>query len=234
MIRFTKALVAAAALLVVPTVASAISITIVGASESIATDGILYPGETITFDLRMTDNVAGPDVFGLEAAVTGYDAADVTGFYDSGIAHQSGTVVDQTLGIDLGSGPQFGLSNAVSASEENWEANQFNPVAHTTTLFGGISATAVPGDGTADLGIAGNPIASDLHFQVTFANVVSGAVYGPTFSTTANLSFDVTVISTGGASSTTSTPFSITVVPEPGTALLMGLGRVGLATTRRR
>lgn len=232
MIRFTKALVAAAALLVLPTVASAISIAIVESNESGAIDGVLLPGETITFDLRMSNNVAGPDVFGLEALVTGYDAADLTGAYDSGIAHQSGTVVSQTLGIDVGSGPQFGLSNAVSASEENWEANQFNPVAHTTTLFGGISATAVPGDGTDDLGIGGNPIASDLHFQVTFANVAAGS--GPAFSTTANLSFDVTIISTGGASSTTSTPFSITVIPEPGTALLMGLGLAGLATTRRR
>lgn len=234
MIRFTKALVAAAALLVLPTVASAISITIVDSNESGAIDGVLLPGETITFDLRMTDNVAGPDVFGLEAAVTGYDAADVTGAYDSGIAHQSGTVVDQTLGIDLGlgSGPQFGLLNNVSASEENWEINQFNPLAHTTTLFGGILSSAAPGDGTDDLGIGGNPIASDLHFQVTFANVAAGS--GSAFSTTANLSFDVTVISSGGASSTTSTPFSITVIPEPGTALLMGLGLVGLATTRRR
>ncbi len=28
--------------------------------------------------------------------------------------------------------------------------------------------------------------------------------------------------------------YSLTVVPEPGTALLMGLGLAGLATTRRR
>ncbi len=232
MIRFTKALVAAAALLVLPSVASAISITIVGANESISNDGILVEGETITFDLRMTDNIGGPPVFGLEAAVTGYDAPDVTGVYDSGIAHQSGTVVDQTLGIDLGSGPQFGLSNNLAASEENWEPNQFNPNAYTTTMFEAVATAAAPGDGTDDLGILGNPIASDLHFQVTFANVATG--FGPGFNTVANLSFDVTIISTGGASSTTSTPFSITVIPEPGTALLMGLGLVGLATSRRR
>ena len=53
MIRFTKALVAAAALLVLPTVASAISITIVESNESGAIDGVLRLEERLTARLHL-------------------------------------------------------------------------------------------------------------------------------------------------------------------------------------
>lgn len=231
MIRFTKALLAMAALLVLPSVASAIGINIVGVSGGGA-DGVLAPGESITFDLRMTDNVGGPNVFGLAVSVDGYDDADVSGVRQGGIALQGGTVVGQTLGADFGSGPQFGIDNVLSAPVESWEVNQFVPNAYTTALFEGVGTSPAAGDGTDDLGINGLPIAGDLHFQVTFANAAAG--FGAGFSTVRTLNFNVLTVLDGGVANIETTGFTLTVIPEPGTALLMGLGLAGLATTRRR
>jgi hypothetical protein len=226
MIRFTKVLALAATLLIVPSIASAVGITIVNVTGDGA-DGVLDAGGTVTFDLRLTTDAT--PLYGLGVSVTGYDLPGANFDRELGIAFQSATVVNHAFGIDIGSGPEFGIDNQTTG-EEIFAINQFTPQAYTTSLFEGVGVTAAAGDGSADLGINGAAAhpSGDIHFQVTFSNV--GVLVNRTYAT---LSFDVLSVYAGGTNSTSSATFALTVIPEPGTALLMGLGLAGLAANRR-
>lgn len=226
MIRFTKVLALAATLLIVPSIASAVDITIVSVTGG-GSDGTLGAGETVTFDLRMSTD--GIPLFGLGVDVTGYDVAGANFDRELGIAFQSATVVNHAFGLDLGSGPEFGIDNETTG-EEIFAINQFTPQAYTTSLFEGVGVAAAAGDGSADLGINGAAAhpSGDVHFQVTFSNAAESIA-----TTFATLSFNVLSIYAGGTNSTSSATYALTVIPEPGTALLMGLGLAGLAANRR-
>jgi hypothetical protein len=227
--RFTKAFAVAAAFMALPSLASAIGITIV--SSTVAEGSLLGTGDTVTFDLRMgLDDPAG-NLYGLGVTVDGYDDPDVLAVRQGGLTFQSATVVSDAFGIDLGSGPQFGISNnEAPGGSENYVLNQLNPQAYTTSLFQGIATSPAAGTGADDVGIGGGLVTGgDVHFQVTFvASQLPGAPV------TSTMSFNVLAVRAGGATETTSETFAITVVPEPGTALLMGLGLAGLAANRRR
>jgi hypothetical protein len=226
--RLTKALAFAAAFLALPSMASAIGITIV--NSSVTPGSVLNDGDTVTFDLRMGLDTVG-SLQGLGVTVSGYDTADATATRQGGLAFQSATVVTDAFGLDFGSGPQFGLPNATTG-EEIYAVNNLNPVAYTTDLFQGILGTAAAGDGSDDLGIGGLSTVSggDVHFQVTFiASRLNGQA-----PVTSTMSFNVQAVRSTGATTTESATFGLTVVPEPGTALLMGLGLAGLAANRRR
>ena len=110
-------------------------------------------------------------------------------------------------------------------------------------LFGGITTTATNGDGTTDTGINGNSTNpatdGDVHLQVTFSAQSLGATPGAP--ATVNLifgigqkGFDVQGTSGSLAGQWSNATAAVTIVPEPGTALLMGLGLAGLAGIRRR
>ena len=76
MIRFTKVLAVASALLVLPSAALALGIDIVNVSGAGAS-GVLLPGETVTFDLRIDwTGLDGAPIYGVSAGVHGYDLAD--------------------------------------------------------------------------------------------------------------------------------------------------------------
>jgi hypothetical protein len=227
--RFTKALALAAAFIALPSIASAIGITIL--TSTVSEGSVLQDGETITFDLRMGLDAAS-GLQGLGVTVDGYDTPDTLAERQGGLAFQSATVVSDAFGINLGSGPQFGLSNTEApGGSENYIVNQLNPQAYTTALFQGISTSSAAGNGSDDLGIGGTLVSGgDVHFQVTF--VASRLTGQP--AATSTMSFNVLTVRAGGASSTESATFDVTVVPEPGTALLMGLGLAGLAANRRR
>lgn len=239
MIRFTKALAVASAILLVPSIAAALGIQIVNVSGGGA-DGLLSPGETVTFDLRM-DIHTGPALFGVESTVTGYDTPDVPGVRDFGIALDGGVVVPVAYQADVGGTIFGGLTNEQvpgGAPVELFSVNNINPEAYRTLLFGGVSTAPVNGavaglaDGAGDSGVDGNlvhGVPGDVHFRVTFRNV---ADFIDDRSTT--FQFNVTGIGDGGATiAGTGDSFAIRVIPEPGTALLMGLGLAGLAIRRR-
>jgi hypothetical protein len=228
---FTKALAFAAAFMALPSLASAIGITVV--NSSVPAGSVLNDGDTVTFDLRLgLDDPAGT-LYGLGVTVDGYDQPDPSFIRDGGLAFQSATVVNHAFGLNLGSGPQFGLDNT-TAGVELYQSNQLNPVAYTTSLFQGVNTGPAAGTGSSDLGIAGNSTVTggspDVHFQVTFvASILNGQ--NPVAST---FSFNTLAVRAGGATEADSATFGVTVIPEPGTALLMGLGLVGLAANRRR
>lgn len=226
---FSKALAFAAVFMALPSLASAVGITVVNSSVPEGT--LLNDGDTVTFDLRLgLDSPAG-SLYGLGVTVGGYDQPDPNFIRDGGLAFQSATVADHAFGIDFNGSQQFGLANT-TAGVEQYQVNQLSPVAYTTSLFQGISTAAAAGDGSGDVGIAGGSTASgaDVHFQVTFvASILNGQE--PVAST---FSFNTLAVRTGGTTETNSSSFAVTVVPEPGTALLMGLGLAGLAANRRR
>lgn len=235
MIRFTKALALAATLLAVPSMASALGIELVGTNGS-GGSATLAPGGTITFDLRMTFTGAEPQIFGLSADLTGMDLADATGVRDFGLQLASSNVVGESLGIDpLGDGTIISGSidnNNGTTAVERYSVNHLSPQAYTVNMFDGISASGADGTGLTDYGIGGALVTGgDIHFQVTLQNVGNGSAA----SSLANLQFSVLALDFQGTSiASTGDTFALTVIPEPGTALLMGLGLAGLATVRRR
>ena len=115
---------------------------------------------------------------------------------------------------------------------ERYSINHLAPQAYTVNMFDGISATGATGDGSTDYGIGGTYVTGgDIHFQVTLQNVGNGSAA----SSLANLQFSLLALDFQGNSiAATGDTFALTVIPEPGTALLMGLGLAGLATVRRR
>ncbi len=242
MIRFTKVLAVASALLALPSMASAISLDIVGTSTGGASGGsaTLDYGQTITFDLRIDwAGLAPGSVYGASADVTGYDLPDTNFDRQFGLALAGGTSVSSILNyvdiptvgvLPLGSG----VDNQTGGPQEQYVINHLNPQAYTTNLFGGVRTSGHTGDGNLDHGIGSTLVSGgDIHFQVTFINVLPSSYAGPDLSTTLN--FDLLLLDLNGDTIAASgDTFNLTMVPEPGTALLMGLGLAGLATTRRR
>ena len=215
MIRFTKALALAATLLIVPSIASAIGVSITNSPSN--TVGF---GGSVTFDLEIDQNTLGLQLQGLQVSLTGYDLPGANFDRELGLAFGGGGSATQSLyGLHVPTAGVFNdLQNINPAPVEVFEVNQLNPQAYTVSLFEAVSLTPANQSGALD----------DRTFQVTLNNVLPGGS-APTF---ANLSFNVTTITAGGTV-TTSTPFALTVIPEPGTALLMGLGLAGLASRRR-
>jgi len=228
MTRFTRVLALSAALLVIPSIASALGMSIINVSGS-ASDGYMDAGDTVTFDLAIDWSGLAGNVFAVGVTVDGYDEADVLFQRQYGISLVGGNSVSQVLGIDLSGVQLFGLTDAQPRPYEVNGANSLSPQAYSAELFGGVSTSAIPGDGSADRGIAGNLVsAGDVQFRVTFSKATA-------YVGSADFTFNLNVTTDGGAPlATTPATFSMALVPEPGSALLMGLGLAGLATVRRR
>ena len=229
-------LLAFAAALIAPMSASALGISIAGVSTSSPNaNGSLEAGDTITFDLLL-ENSGNLDIIGLDVGVFGYDEGAIGSEFDNHLQYESartgtsafralnGTVLTE-LSADA---PQSEFGNALLFQERY------------VRLFGGISTTPTNGDGTFDTGIDGNfTDGSDVHLQVTFSAQSLGATPGSP--ATVDLvfgigqqGFDVQGTSGSLAGDWNNAAYTVTIVPEPGTALLMGLGLAGLAGARRR
>ena len=99
---------------------------------------------------------------------------------------------------------------------------------------------AASGTGNDDAGVGGGltGIGSDIHIQVSFLVQGLNSTVGSPTAVTLDFGtgrFGNEAIGTGGSSLAFNNASStLTIVPEPGTALLMGLGLAGLASIRRR
>jgi len=243
MIRLTRNFALAVALmLVAPLSAQALSVSIVGATGSGASDTVLQPGETITFELVAENNTA-VQLFGLALGVRGYDA-DANGEVDDGLSYaNSGQVAGSVFNIARVSGPPAGavggLNNQLTAPEE---LGFFNPITFESEekrvqLFNGVEVVPSAGSGADDIGIGGYYVGDgDVHFLVTFqATPVQRAAMDFTLDFGTFDEFGESALGDGGALLPFgNTQYILTVIPEPGTALLMGLGLAGLAAQRRR
>ena len=229
--------------LMVPASAMALSISVVGYSSSGANDNWIAPGDVLTVDL-VVENNGGANVFGAGIAARGYDA-NGDGIQNDGLTVAGGNLAGEIFGT-----AGFGLSNALSAPDLRGapgfltpgHPSYIAPIPLHAQIFDGVDTFGWSFDGSDDAGVGPNANvgAGNVHFQVQFTPV-TGIAQGITSYQPFTLEFGAFeelgsgIITTGGAT----LPFgadslTINVVPEPGTALLMGLGLAGLATTRRR
>jgi hypothetical protein len=234
----------ASALLLLPASAQAVSVTISNVAHSgSGTVTALELGDTLTFT-GVYGNATPDDVFGFAAVVGGYDS-DSNGLADNGLAFVSGDVSATAFAeVESGGVSFLGLNNTLTQATE---VGYFNPFCSLTgcpvidplrvQLFQGVATTGSDGDGGLDIGVGGATVGSgDLHFSVTF-QAISGLATPETRTLTFGeiLSQGEVALGAGGALLPyTSDSYSFTVVPEPGTALLMSLGLAGLAGTSRR
>ena len=235
MIRFTKALALVATLLALPSMASALGIEIAAITGGGA-DGTLETNETITFDLRITYDGTEPSIWGLSADLTGMDLPDALAVRDFGLGLAGGSSVTEAVGEDVlldGSLIDGAIQNNNGAVPvERYVVNHLSPTAYTVNMFDGVLLGGGNGDGSGDYGLGGALTSGgDIHFQVTLENVFTTE----TAVAFANLQFSLLALDQNGTQIASSgANFALTVIPEPGTALLMGLGLAGLTTIRRR
>ena len=227
----SRTLVALAALLLIPSMASALGISIVSVNGGAGSSGVLRSGETITFDLRL-QNDTGISLIGVESEITGYDLPETiqqpAGTRQYGLELQSGAAADAAFGT-FGLLGYSGIPNSLTDPLES----QSGFGAWRTRLFAGgvLPPASFDGTGQDDPGIDGALISDgDVHFRVTF--VANPTRIEPSSFT---MSFDVEglLADNSGIVIGTSDTFDLTVVPEPGTALLMGLGLAALGARRR-
>ncbi len=208
--RLFISVLATAAMFLVASTAGAVEFTILGASSA-----TVAPGDSVTIDIVVTNNDL-TNVFGLGASVTDYGANT----FDGGQA-----VANYLNAICAAPGTCFGgLANiaagplAESAIGANGNRVQ---IALSAGLLGVIGA---PG---TDQGL--DSVVGTAQFTVTFTAVESASINIGT-----SYQGDGVIVDGGSSIQAQGATFALTVIPEPGTALLMGLGLAGLASAGRR
>ncbi len=231
-------LLAFAVALVAPLSASALGISVAGVSTSSPNaNGSLEDGDTITFDLLL-ENATDEQILGLDVGVFGYDRGAVGAETDNYLVFSGAATGAGAFGAVYSSGVNLGGLANVTPQQESGNPITFEE--RFVRLFGGVDITPVTGDGTNDSGINGlQTNGADVHLQVTFSAQSLGATPGAP--ATVDLVFGIgqqgfdVVGPTGSLSSQwTNATYTVTIVPEPGPSLLMGLGLAGLAGIRRR
>jgi hypothetical protein len=242
--NWSLALITAA--LVAPLSAGALGVSIESTSVAgLGTASALENGDVVTFGLLL-ENATQQDVFALGVGVYGYDEGAVGSATDNHLvfvsstgstsAFNTGGVVVPGVGVLNNSD---GLSNSTVAGVQSGAPFPFNQELRAV-LFNGIGTSAATGTGNDDAGVGGGltGIGSDIHIQVSFlVQGLNSTVASPTAVTLefGTGQFGNEAIGTGGSTLAFNNASStLTIVPEPGTALLMGLGLAGLASIRRR
>ena len=180
----------------------------------------LAPGDEITFSIRLSNGVG---VFGLGASAWDYDESVIDYVDGSGEGVPSinhGVCIPAT-------GCFSGLSNVlVNPLVETEIGTNGNRV----LFFNGVGLTPTDSN-PQDPGLDGVVGGNDAQARLTFRAVAPGTAF-INFGT--GYDGDGEVLEGGLLDTTQNTRIEIMVIPEPGTALLMGLGLVGLAAAGRR
>ena len=242
--NWSLALITAA--LVAPLSAGALGVSIESTSVTGAGSvNALENGDVVTFGLLL-ENATQENVFALGVGVYGYDEGAVGSATDNHLVFVSSTASASAFNTNGQVVPGFGvvnnsdgLSNSTVAGVQSGAPFPFNQELRAV-LFNGIGVLAASGTGNDDAGVGGGltGIGSDIHIQVSFLVQGLNSTVGSPTAVTLDFGtgrFGNEAIGTGGSSLAFNNASStLTIVPEPGTALLMGLGLAGLASIRRR
>jgi len=215
------------------TSASALTFNVIGASSASGRAlNALLPGDVVTINIRMS-NPSAVAIFGIGGGIQGWDQG----------------VASFTSGA-MNAGPYFcttaactsGLNNGLAFDTDvdgNFVAGgtavqNVAGVGNYVPIVQAIATTGRLGNGTRDPGLDFVVNGGDAQFRVVFT--ISGIG-----STTVNIGTNenpilgnVVVLAGGVTESAVNANVVLNVIPEPGTALLMGLGLAGLAAAGRR
>jgi hypothetical protein len=232
-------LLAAFALALITTAdrAAAVTVSILSVDSSAGRSGLAI-GDTVTLDLGLA-HTRDP-IYGVGVSVYGYDH-HVVEFVKLETAT---TFLNESLMPD--GTPAAGFTNNVTQLDLSIYPEEMAEIireatTHRVEIFQGISLVPISGDGSLDPGIGGELTGNgDIHARVTFRLIAAGLT---TLSIGSDLMADAVVLEGGAITSATGTSYAIfpglgatspaTVpTPEPGTALLLGLG-LGILTRFR-
>jgi hypothetical protein len=246
----TRRLALVALLLIAPLSAQAVpGVSIVGVSSSGGDASFLNHNDVLTLDLVVSNDVG---VAGIGVDVSGYDS-DGDGKANNGMDLLGGTSTDIVFADNciVGFGCVGGLENirapigtyptSTGIVEGGRPANPFqgeDAIELHARVVEAIGTTNATGTGQNDIGVGGALISdNDVHVTVQFI-AKTGPLSGPTMMTLfadSSIAFGNDVIDEDGLSiGFSGDSYSFTLAPEPGTAMLFGLGLAGLATVRRR
>ncbi|MBJ20284.1 MAG: hypothetical protein CL933_12815 [Deltaproteobacteria bacterium] len=177
----------------------------------------MTPGDTVTIDITLRSDAEG--VYGFGGAAYGYDLESVT--LDG--ANSYGAV--NVLNTICVAGPMCfgGMTDQLAGNQPVVQGAEVQ-------FFNGVSITPVTGTGAADeqSNVPGFAV-GDGQFRLTFTVHANSTIQ------IGDGGSGDGAIGNGGASlASNNTSVAFSVIPEPATALLMGLGLAGLGLAGRR
>ena len=239
--RFVVSVLASTAMILAATTVSAFQFQTSATVDTGNSLNALAENDIITIDVTMVNDLdqpigaIGAFAFGYDTSVVSFVSAEVAGTaMNTAIADftAAGLGFQPTGGITAGVGTAGAQPGALAAPNRDVVSETAPGL---VTWFNGIQSTLPTplGGEQFDIGIAGDLITNgDVHARLVFQVVgigQTGINIGPD-----NINGGV-VIGTGEILGTDiGSTLNVTVVPEPGTALLMGLGLAGLGIAGRR
>ena len=209
--RLFTSLIATAAILFSASTAFASATWFVTATASGGDLNAMASGDTLTLDIKLETNVPG-EMIAIAGSVNNYDTSVVS------VDAVASTVAQNLLFAFIipGTGSFNGVANLESgvADTSNQGAGQED------TFLSILGTSGAGGDGTTE----------SAQFQIVY-NVIGAGTTTLRIGTFADYA---DAFSGASDNVVNNTAVTITVVPEPGTALLMGLGLAGLAAAGRR
>ncbi|MFO0691407.1 MAG: PEP-CTERM sorting domain-containing protein [Myxococcota bacterium] len=232
--RLFTSVLASVAMMFVASAASALTFVATASVDTGHALNALQNGDVVTINIRMS-NPAAVAIFGIGAGVQGWDN-NVAVFQgaDLNLGKYFCPTTACNTGLDNGviypnSDPDTGNPHVTPGDVQNVAG-----VGNYFPIVQAISTTGRAGNGARDPGLDGVVNGGDAQFRVVFRAGAPGTTL-INIGTNANPTLGNVVVLAGGATEqATNASFSLTVVPEPGTALLMGLGLAGLAAAGRR
>ena len=169
------------------------------------------PGTTLTLEVKLTTS-APLEMIATAGSVNNYDTAVLS--VDAAASTVAADLLFETIIPTVGS--FNGISNLESGVADTSEQGP----GQEDTFLSVLGTAGAGGDGTAE----------DAQFTIVY-NVIGA---GTTTLRVGTFTDYADAFSGASDNTVTNTGVTITVVPEPGTALLMGLGLAGLAAAGRR
>ncbi|MFK7898951.1 MAG: PEP-CTERM sorting domain-containing protein [Myxococcota bacterium] len=217
-LTYGTSMVAATLLALSTSTAGAVTFSVTEFSSTLGGDGYaMNLGEEFTLGIRVS---ADADVLsGLGASIFGYD--------DSIVEFVSGEAVDSIFHqVAIPNVGAFnGLTNLASGTLAESSIGSFGP---RVQIFNGVSLSSYSAQ-PLDPGLDGEVGADDAQFRVTFRMIGLGVT---TLQIGTGYEGDAVVLPGGTTIQAAGATVAVGIIPEPGTALLMGLGLAGLAARR--